>query len=263
MLKRPGWLGVLIVGVIIGLAAGGAVVWATIPDNTTGTITACYPTSGTSQGALRVINYQAGTRCKAGEALLQWPSRSFRWRGAWTSTTAYTVNDVVRYNGSAYIAYKANTNIVPTNTAYWNLMVAQGVSAPAATIGSVAATVSTTSTTEVDLGGPTVTVTVPPSGFVTVYSSADITVDGQQNNSHGGRTQVFEGNQLVALGGSAAGMSPGVFVHASSAGTTGTGIVETSPGVHTFSLRYARSTDSQWTGSAYFNNRKLVVKPVS
>ncbi len=56
MLKRPGWFGVLVVGVVVGLAAGGAVVWATIPNSTTGAITACYPTRGASQGALRVIN---------------------------------------------------------------------------------------------------------------------------------------------------------------------------------------------------------------
>src|SRR4051812_28965 len=98
MLKRPGWLAALIVGVVIGLAAGGAVVWATIPNSTTGAITACYPTSGSYKGVLIVIDYQAGARCESGEVMLTWPSRSFRWRGAWTSTTAYTVNDVVRYN---------------------------------------------------------------------------------------------------------------------------------------------------------------------
>lgn len=74
MLKRPGWFGILVLGVVIGLVAGGAVVWASIPDSTTGTITACYPTSGTTKGVLRVIDSQAGARCNSGEAMLTWGS---------------------------------------------------------------------------------------------------------------------------------------------------------------------------------------------
>src|SRR5205823_1703306 len=41
-------------------------------DSTTGTITACYPTSGATKGALRVIDYQGGARCGSGEAMLTW-----------------------------------------------------------------------------------------------------------------------------------------------------------------------------------------------
>jgi len=75
--KRPGLFAALIVGVVIGLGAGGAVVWATIPDSTTGTITACYRTSGTNKGVLRVVDAQAGERCGSGEARLTWQQRSF------------------------------------------------------------------------------------------------------------------------------------------------------------------------------------------
>lgn len=77
MLKRPGWKTALLVGLVVGLAAGGTVLWAAIPNNVTGAITACYPTSGTNKGALRVINYQAGERCATGEAMLNLPTRTF------------------------------------------------------------------------------------------------------------------------------------------------------------------------------------------
>jgi uncharacterized protein YjbI with pentapeptide repeats len=62
------------VGLVVGLAAGGTFAWAAIPNSTSGNITACYPTSGTSKGALRVIDYESGARCAAGEALVSWGS---------------------------------------------------------------------------------------------------------------------------------------------------------------------------------------------
>jgi hypothetical protein len=40
---------------------------------------------------------------------------------AWSSTTNYAVNDAVSYSGSYYVAVKANTNHVPTDTTYWVL----------------------------------------------------------------------------------------------------------------------------------------------
>ena len=67
MSKLRGSRGFL-VGLAVGLLTGGAVAWAAVPDNTTGAVTACYPTSGANKGALRVIDAQAGTQCAAGEA---------------------------------------------------------------------------------------------------------------------------------------------------------------------------------------------------
>jgi hypothetical protein len=64
MLKRLGWRG-LLAGLVVGLAAGGTFAWAAIPNSTSGATTACYPTSGTNKGVLRVIDYQAGSRCAA------------------------------------------------------------------------------------------------------------------------------------------------------------------------------------------------------
>jgi hypothetical protein len=62
-LVRPG----LFVGIVIGLAAGGTVGWASIPDTTTGEISTCYFVSGAKKGQMRVIDYQAGERCVEGE----------------------------------------------------------------------------------------------------------------------------------------------------------------------------------------------------
>src|SRR5437016_125783 len=51
---------------------------------------------------------------------------SFIWRGAWSSATAYAVNDVVSFNGSTYICISANTNHDPTDVTRWALMAQQG-----------------------------------------------------------------------------------------------------------------------------------------
>jgi hypothetical protein len=130
VMRRPGLRFGLLIGIVVGLAAGGTFAWAAIPDTTTGAVTACYPTSGTTKGALRVIDYQSGQRCPAGQAMLTWPTRGFRWRGLWIGSTAYGVNDVVRYNGSAFIALKASTNVAPTNLTSWGLMATQGSQGP-------------------------------------------------------------------------------------------------------------------------------------
>ena len=45
---------------------------------------------------------------------------SFTHKGDYSSSTAYVLNDVVYYNGSAYIAKQSTTNNVPTNTTYWS-----------------------------------------------------------------------------------------------------------------------------------------------
>jgi hypothetical protein len=45
------------------------------------------------------------------------------WRGTWTSFTAYSINDVVLFNISAYVAIQSNTNSEPdANPANWALL---------------------------------------------------------------------------------------------------------------------------------------------
>jgi hypothetical protein len=50
----------------------------------------------------------------------------FKWQGTYSGATAYTVDDVVYYNGSAYICILASTGNLPTNTTYWEVMAEGG-----------------------------------------------------------------------------------------------------------------------------------------
>jgi hypothetical protein len=135
-LVRPG----LFVGIVIGLAAGGTVGWASIPDTTTGEISTCYFVSGAKKGQMRVIDYQAGERCVEGEHMLRWKRSELEWRGPWTSTNFYAANDGVLYNGAVYIAHVSNTDKVPTNTTYWALLLPKGATGPAGPKGPTGAT---------------------------------------------------------------------------------------------------------------------------
>ena len=45
---------------------------------------------------------------------------TFTHKGDYSGSTAYVLNDVVYYNGSAYIAKTSTTGNLPTSTAHWN-----------------------------------------------------------------------------------------------------------------------------------------------
>ena len=45
---------------------------------------------------------------------------TFTHKGDYDASTAYVLNDVVYYQGSAYIAKQNTTGNVPTNATYWN-----------------------------------------------------------------------------------------------------------------------------------------------
>jgi hypothetical protein len=70
---------------------------------------------------MRLIDYPTQT-CTSTENMLSWQANGMRWKGGWLASTAYSANDVVRYNGSTYVAKLANTNVVPTNVTYWAVM---------------------------------------------------------------------------------------------------------------------------------------------
>ena len=63
---------------------------------------------------------------------------TFRWKGAYSATYTYGVNDVTYYNGSSYVAITGTLNNVPTNTSYWEKMSAAG--AEGGSIGSMSDT---------------------------------------------------------------------------------------------------------------------------
>ena len=51
---------------------------------------------------------------------------TFTHKGDYAGGTAYVLNDVVYYNGSAYVAKTSTTGNLPTSTAHWNLFVLKG-----------------------------------------------------------------------------------------------------------------------------------------
>jgi hypothetical protein len=51
---------------------------------------------------------------------------SFVWKGDYSPSTNYVVNDVVAHSGSTYVAILAGSAHVPTNATYWSLMVSKG-----------------------------------------------------------------------------------------------------------------------------------------
>lgn len=111
------------VGVVcaaLGATIVGGIAWAAIPSTNNGQISACYPTSGVAKGQLRVIDYQAGERCRAGEAPISWQKYGLRFRGAWASTTGYTRDDLVTDRDGVFVAIANNTARRPgSNPTYW------------------------------------------------------------------------------------------------------------------------------------------------
>ena len=72
-------------------------------------------------------------------------SIKFKWRGTYAGGTAYTVDDVVSYNGSSYICILASTGNLPTNATYFEQMSSAG------TNGTNGTDLTTTLTTQGDL----------------------------------------------------------------------------------------------------------------
>jgi len=72
-------------------------------------------------------------------------SIKFKWQGAYAGGTAYTVDDVVSYNGSSYICIQASTGNLPTNATYFEQMSSAG------TNGTNGTDLTTTLTTQGDI----------------------------------------------------------------------------------------------------------------
>jgi hypothetical protein len=75
-------------------------------------------------------------------------SIKFKWKGTYSGATAYTVDDVVEYNGSSYICILASTGNLPTNATYFEQMSAKGTNGTNGTNGT---DLTTTLTTQGDL----------------------------------------------------------------------------------------------------------------
>ena len=72
-------------------------------------------------------------------------SIKFKWKGTYAGGTAYTIDDVVSYNGSSYICIQASTGNLPTDTTYFEQM------SQAGTNGTNGTDLTTTLTTQGDI----------------------------------------------------------------------------------------------------------------
>ncbi len=57
---------------------------------------------------------------------------NLHWRGTWSAVVSYVINDIVFYNGSAYIAIADSLNDTPPGTS-WELLVQQGAAGAGST----------------------------------------------------------------------------------------------------------------------------------
>jgi len=71
-------------------------------------------------------------------------SIKFKWKGTYAGGTAYTIDDVVSYNGSSYICIQASTGNLPTDTAYFEQMSQKGSDGTNGTNGTDLGTTLTT-----------------------------------------------------------------------------------------------------------------------
>ncbi|WLB16175.1 carbohydrate-binding protein [Bradyrhizobium japonicum] len=58
--------------------------------------------------------------------------KAFRFLGAWSGATAYTIGDVVASGGNSYVCVLDHTNHVPPNVTYWQLLASVGAAGPVA-----------------------------------------------------------------------------------------------------------------------------------
>jgi hypothetical protein len=130
-------------------------------------------------------------------------------------------------------------------------------------------TVSTTSDTPVDLGGPSVTVKVPRSGLVAIFAETDLQVVGGGANAEA-QVRLFEPTILPTAPQIIGGSSNQLQDHFTAPGPgnqTGVNgqlrggwlVFSAGAGTHTFSLRYSGAG----SGTALFASPKLYVAVIS
>ena len=79
--------------------------------------------------------------------------KGLNWKGSWSNSTEYAVDDAILINGSSYIALVANTNVQPPATA-WSLLSQKGDIGPTGAEGAQGLTGATGATGPVGPPGP-------------------------------------------------------------------------------------------------------------
>ena len=122
---------------------------------------------------------------------------TFTHKGDYASGTAYVLNDVVYYNGSAYIAKQSTTGNVPTNTTYWSTFTAGsgGIWNSGLSIGSAGQVVKVNSgASALEFG--TVSSDYVKLASATASNAANVSFDGYFSNTY--TRYILYGNQIYS-----------------------------------------------------------------
>jgi len=112
---------------VVGLATASAATPPTpAPPPTARTCIAKIQTSVGPMNVLRKIGPKAS--CPAGETLYTWERSGFVWRGDWSPTTTYAVNDAVGLDGTSYLSSVDGnlSNDPETSPAQWTILALGG-----------------------------------------------------------------------------------------------------------------------------------------
>jgi hypothetical protein len=122
--RRRGTSGFVAGVCVAAMVTGGGVAIAAIPSTANGNYTACVDRDS---GDMRMIDKQAGQKCrKKREKTVSW-SKGWTYRGAWAAGTAYKVGDVVTDGGSSYLAKTKSTGATPaSNPNAWGVLATGG-----------------------------------------------------------------------------------------------------------------------------------------
>jgi len=126
------------------------------------------------------------------------------WEGEWSSSTTYTQNEAVQYNGSAYVCLQGNSNLIPpNNTSAWSLMTSKGDIGATGAVGSAGTIAIGTVTTGSAGGSAAVTNSGTSSEAVLNFSipkgvSGAAGIQGSQGQT--GATGAAGDNATIAIG---------------------------------------------------------------
>jgi hypothetical protein len=174
-------------------------------------------------------------------------------RGAWTNSTAYAINDVVTENGSSWIAVANSTGIDPAtdDDTHWTIVSASGLSGSANATLAGSDTTTDASYTDLSTIGPSVTASAPSSGNVLVTVTAFMS-----NGAASGGYMSFQVDATAATDATSLHFdnTTANFAFQGSATYVVSGLTA---GSHTFTAKYRSGA-----GSETFAHRSIIVIPL-
>jgi hypothetical protein len=87
--------------------------------------------AGSASSASSSATAASGSATAAANSAIEAANAKIIWRGSWSGATSYIARDAVESAGSSYICKLANTNQLPPNATYWDLLSAKGDIGPA------------------------------------------------------------------------------------------------------------------------------------